>query len=257
MGGRNEGPYQHAIEAARACRSDAARRGAQLRGNVGVGRHCLAIEKQHQQLATALVEPAERRSDDVPLLHLEQCFIALLPEEKRKGHTELTIPPRATGKTEIAIEAHDLTRRFGDFIAVNRVTLSIERGEIFGFLGSNGCGKSTTMKMLTGLLPPSEGTATLFGHSVEALKQSPWREPMVRHHTPWRPAMSKFTGNGKAQNFTGDPETPLSDETLSAKFRANSEVAIGEATARRIEESVHAGGGVALSEFLDLVLTPG
>ncbi len=48
------------------------------------------------------------------------------------------------------------------------MTLSIERGEIFGFLGSNGCGKSTTMKMLTGLLPPSEGTATLFGSSVEA-----------------------------------------------------------------------------------------
>src|SRR5215510_11749628 len=99
---------------------------------------------------------------------LEQCFIALLPEEKRRGHTELTIPPRAEGKAEIAIDAHGLTRRFGDFTAVDHVTLSIERGEIFGFLGSNGCGKSTTMKMLTGLLPPTEGTATLFGHSVEA-----------------------------------------------------------------------------------------
>jgi len=58
--------------------------------------------------------------------------------------------------------------RFGNFTAVDRVTLAIERGEIFGFLGSNGCGKSTTMKMLTGLLPPSEGTTTLFGSSVEA-----------------------------------------------------------------------------------------
>ncbi len=58
--------------------------------------------------------------------------------------------------------------RFGTFTAVDSVTLSIERGEIFGFLGSNGCGKSTTMKMLTGLLPPTEGTATLFGSSVEA-----------------------------------------------------------------------------------------
>jgi ribosome-dependent ATPase len=99
---------------------------------------------------------------------LEQCFIALLPEEKRKGHTELTIPPRAPGKSEIAIEAHGLTCRFGTFTAVDHVTLSIERGEIFGFLGSNGSGKSTTMKMLTGLLPPTEGTATLFGSSVEA-----------------------------------------------------------------------------------------
>jgi ribosome-dependent ATPase len=99
--------------------------------------------------------------------NLEQCFIALLPEEKRRGHTELVIPPRQTG-TEIVIDAKDLTRRFGTFTAVDRVTLAIERGEIFGFLGSNGCGKSTTMKMLTGLLPPTEGTATLFGKAVEA-----------------------------------------------------------------------------------------
>jgi ribosome-dependent ATPase len=99
---------------------------------------------------------------------LEKCFIALLPEAKRMGHTELVIPPRAAGKQEIAIDAKGLTRRFGDFTAVDSVTLSIERGEIFGFLGSNGCGKSTTMKMLTGLLPPTEGSATLFGSSVEA-----------------------------------------------------------------------------------------
>jgi ribosome-dependent ATPase len=99
---------------------------------------------------------------------LERCFIALLPEEKRKGHTELKIPPRPPGRAELAIEAHGLTQRFGTFTAVDHVTLSIERGEIFGFLGSNGCGKSTTMKMLTGLLPPTEGTATLFGKSVEA-----------------------------------------------------------------------------------------
>ncbi len=99
---------------------------------------------------------------------LEKCFIALLPEEKRMGHTELKIPPRPAGKSEIAIESEGLTRRFGAFTAVDHVTLSIERGEIFGFLGSNGCGKSTTMKMLTGLLPPTEGTATIFGSSVEA-----------------------------------------------------------------------------------------
>ena len=100
---------------------------------------------------------------------LEECFIRLLPEEKRRGHTELVIPPlAATAEPEIAIEAHGLTRRFGKFVAVDSVNLKIEKGEIFGFLGSNGCGKSTTMKMLTGLLPPSEGTATLFGNSVEA-----------------------------------------------------------------------------------------
>jgi ribosome-dependent ATPase len=100
---------------------------------------------------------------------LDRCFISLLPEEKRKGHVELVIPPRpVSDKPEIAIEAHGLTMRFGNFTAVDHVSLEIQRGEIFGFLGSNGCGKSTTMKMLTGLLPPTEGTATIFGKSVEA-----------------------------------------------------------------------------------------
>lgn len=101
---------------------------------------------------------------------LEAAFIALLPEERRSGHRALVIPPRrSTGGTpEIAIEAHDLTCRFGDFVAVDHVSFRIERGEIFGFLGSNGCGKSTTMKMLTGLLPASEGDCALFGQPVDA-----------------------------------------------------------------------------------------
>ncbi|MFA6600603.1 MAG: ribosome-associated ATPase/putative transporter RbbA [Candidatus Omnitrophota bacterium] len=99
---------------------------------------------------------------------LEACFIGLLPEEKRSGHTELAIPPLPAGRSEVVIDAKGLTRRFGSFTAVDHVSLSIECGEIFGFLGSNGCGKSTTMKMLTGLLPPTEGSATLFGQSVEA-----------------------------------------------------------------------------------------
>jgi len=66
------------------------------------------------------------------------------------------------------ITARGLTRVFGDFVAVDHVDFSINRGEIFGFLGSNGCGKSTTMKMLTGLLPISAGEATLFGEPVDA-----------------------------------------------------------------------------------------
>ncbi|MBA1263547.1 ribosome-associated ATPase/putative transporter RbbA [Stutzerimonas sp. NM35] len=100
---------------------------------------------------------------------LEAAFIALLPEEKRRDHRALVIPPRqqAGGEPESAIEAHDLTLRFGDFVAVDKVSFRIERGEIFGFLGSNGCGKTTTMKMLTGLLPASEGEAFLFGQPVD------------------------------------------------------------------------------------------
>ena len=100
---------------------------------------------------------------------LEEAFISLLPIEKRRGHHVLTIPSRQTGgKPVIAIEAQDLCMQFGDFVAVNKVSLRIERGEIFGFLGSNGCGKSTTMKMLTGLLPPSAGYVKLFGQALDA-----------------------------------------------------------------------------------------
>jgi ribosome-dependent ATPase len=99
---------------------------------------------------------------------LEAAFIALLPEEKRRGYTEVRIPPLQVGEeSEIAIEATDLTMRFGDFVAVDHVSFRIRRGEIFGFLGSNGCGKTTTMKMLTGLLAASEGEAKLFGNPVD------------------------------------------------------------------------------------------
>ena len=100
---------------------------------------------------------------------LEGAFIALLPEEKRREHRRVEIPPLVPGgEDDIAIEAKNLTMRFGDFVAVNKVSFRIQRGEIFGFLGSNGCGKSTTMKMLTGLLPASEGEAILFGQPVDA-----------------------------------------------------------------------------------------
>lgn len=98
--------------------------------------------------------------------NLEEAFIQLLPEAKRSQHKELQIPPREHSDG-VAIEAHGLTMRFGDFVAVDHVNFRIERGEIFGFLGSNGCGKSTTMKMLTGLLPASEGDAWLFGKPVD------------------------------------------------------------------------------------------
>jgi ribosome-dependent ATPase len=98
---------------------------------------------------------------------LEKAFIKLLPEEARRGHREPVISPYKPSEGPPAIESHDLTQRFGDFVAVNHVNFRIERGEIFGFLGSNGCGKTTTMKMLTGLLPPTEGEALLFGQPVK------------------------------------------------------------------------------------------
>jgi ribosome-dependent ATPase len=99
---------------------------------------------------------------------LETAFVQLLPKDRRDGRRALVIPPREKGDGEPAIIAKGLTRRFGNFTAVDNVGFEIERGEIFGFLGSNGCGKTTTMKMLTGLLAPSEGSAFLFGKPVDA-----------------------------------------------------------------------------------------
>ncbi|MGO4407142.1 ribosome-associated ATPase/putative transporter RbbA [Bosea sp. RAF48] len=100
---------------------------------------------------------------------LEAAFVALLPEAKRAQHREVVLRPRVVSDDATpAIEAEGLTRRFGDFVAVDHVSFRIGRGEIFGFLGSNGCGKSTTMKMLTGLLPATEGTAKLFGQPLAA-----------------------------------------------------------------------------------------
>jgi ribosome-dependent ATPase len=100
---------------------------------------------------------------------LEAAFIELLPEEKRAEHKPVVVRPQTFDPSEPpAIEADGLTQRFGNFTAVDHVSFRIRRGEIFGFLGSNGCGKSTTMKMLTGLLPPTEGTSKLFGKPMEA-----------------------------------------------------------------------------------------
>lgn len=99
---------------------------------------------------------------------VEEAYIALLPEAERQGAGNFAIPPFKDDGSPPVIEAEDLTRRFGSFVAVDSVSFRIHRGEIFGFLGSNGCGKSTTMKMLTGLLDISSGKAMLFGHPVTA-----------------------------------------------------------------------------------------
>ena len=139
-------------------------------------------------VATAYMEEAERfdwlaAMDDGKILahgrpadirrtsgeqSLEAAFIALLPAEKRAGHRAVALSPYRGDRTgRPAIEAAGLTRRFGDFTAVDHVSFRIGRGEIFGFLGSNGCGKTTTMKMLTGLLPATEGDARLFGRPLD------------------------------------------------------------------------------------------
>jgi ribosome-dependent ATPase len=115
-------------------------------------------------LATGTPDELRRKTNETTL---ERAFIKLLPEEATRGHKEPQISPYKSSGGPPAIEAKGLTQRFGTFTAVDHVNFRIERGEIFGFLGSNGCGKTTTMKMLTGLLPPTEGTALLFGNPVK------------------------------------------------------------------------------------------
>jgi len=76
----------------------------------------------------------------------------------------------------ISVKTNQLTRRFGKFVAVDMVSIEVHQGEIFGFLGANGAGKTTLIRMLCGLLEPSEGTATIAGydvyHQAEAIKKN-------------------------------------------------------------------------------------
>src|SRR5690554_5742162 len=98
---------------------------------------------------------------------LERAFIKLLPNTEPFEPYIFTSRSTLSIDADVAIEATNLTMRFGDFTAVKDVSLAVKKGEIFGFLGSNGCGKTTTMKMLTGLLKASSGSATLFGVPVQ------------------------------------------------------------------------------------------
>ncbi|MGY3486487.1 ribosome-dependent ATPase [Bradyrhizobium sp. USDA 4011] len=99
---------------------------------------------------------------------IEDAFVSLLPEQPRARRPEPAGQPALEPDSTPVIIARDLTCRFGDFTAVDRVSFSIRRGEIFGFVGSNGSGKTTTMKMLTGLIPPTDGEALIFGGSLQA-----------------------------------------------------------------------------------------
>ncbi|MDX2482588.1 MAG: ribosome-associated ATPase/putative transporter RbbA [Pseudodonghicola sp.] len=111
--------------------------------------------------------PAKLRAD-TDSTTLEDAFVKLLPGSAAQD-AGVTLRPRVAQDNAVpAIEASGLTKTFGTFTAVDNVSFNIPEGEIFGFLGSNGCGKSTTMKMLTGLLTPSAGESKLFGKPLRA-----------------------------------------------------------------------------------------
>jgi ribosome-dependent ATPase len=100
---------------------------------------------------------------------LDEAFIKFLPDARQMAPPKpILLPPQHNLNTAIAVHAQGLTIGFGGFIAVDHVNLTIRQGEIFGFVGSNGCGKTTTMKMLTGLLEPDAGNAELFGQDIHA-----------------------------------------------------------------------------------------
>jgi ribosome-dependent ATPase len=98
---------------------------------------------------------------------IDDAFIALLGVKAKEVIFSKKPIVLLNNSTVFAIEAKNLTMKFGEFTAVDNVDFQIQKGEIFGFLGSNGCGKSTTMKMLTGLLIPSKGEVKLFGESIK------------------------------------------------------------------------------------------
>ncbi|EPJ82121.1 ribosome-associated ATPase/putative transporter RbbA [Pseudomonas sp. CFII68] len=125
--------------------------------------HCLMLDNGRLIAKGLSAELAKVTPDG----KLDSAFTHFQGDSGRDAEP-LVIPPRSAGTADIAIEAHDLTLRFGDFTAVDNVSFAIGRGEIFGFLGSNGCGKTTTMKVLTGLIPASEGSARLLGNPVNA-----------------------------------------------------------------------------------------
>jgi ABC-2 type transport system ATP-binding protein len=128
----------------------------------------LVMEKPGQPDLTRLnPELAGAQADEIKP-RFEDGFLALMGtgQETRPGEFELEMEHRSPSKGDgdgTVIQVDDLTKRFGDFYAVNQINFQVERGEIFGLLGANGAGKSTTFRMLCGLLLPSGGSLNVAG----------------------------------------------------------------------------------------------
>ena len=146
-------------------------------------------------------------------------------------------------RAQYAIETNGLTRRFGDFVAVENVNLRIPIGRLFGFLGLNGAGKTTTIRMLTTLLPPSAGSAKLWGHDVAA-------EPLAvrglvglvsdetsESQSSWtaREYLSYFARIRHIPNAPDEVERILDDVGLDARFRGKLIGAYSTGMKRRVE----------------------
>ena len=119
--------------------------------------------------------------------------------------------PAPGGDAAAVVVTHDLTRRFGDVIAVDRVTFSIAAGEIFALIGPNGAGKSTLIKMLTTLLPPSGGTAKVVGFDIAKAPAQ------VRRPSAMFPSCSRPTANSPATRISFSPPGCISFHRRSAR----------------------------------------
>lgn len=122
-----------------------------------------------QALPGFTMEPVAPRFEDsfVARLRLEQARAVSAPQTDA---TASRVSPDTEGRSDAeagpVIEVKNLTRRFGPFVAVNQISFNVGRGEIFGLLGANGAGKSTTFRMLCGLLPPSGGSLSVAGFDL-------------------------------------------------------------------------------------------
>ena len=129
--------------------------------------HCHRIGLLHHGRLLACDTPQHLKQLADPTVSnptLEDVFISVLGEG---GHTAVTRRPAPDLESAaVAVSLHQLTRRFGDFVAVNGINLEVPKGEIFGFLGPNGAGKSTTIKMLCGILAPTNGSGQVAGFDV-------------------------------------------------------------------------------------------
>jgi len=145
--------------------------------------------------------------------------------------------------TEYAIETDGLSRRFGDFVAVDSVTIRIPKGHLYGFLGLNGAGKTTTIRMLTTLLPPSAGTARLWEHDV-ALEPLAVRGLVGRasdetseSQATWtaREYLSYFARIRHIPNAPAEVERLLDDVGLDVRFRGKLIGTYSTGMKRRVE----------------------
>jgi len=142
-----------------------------------------------------------------------------------------------------AIEVDNLSRKFGDFVAVDGVTLRIPKGQLYGFLGLNGAGKTTTIRMLSTLLPPSAGSARLWGHDVA-------REPLAvraliglvsdetsESQSTWtaREYLTYFARIRGIPHVHAEVERILNDVGLDARFRGKLIGTYSTGMKRRVE----------------------